>query len=214
MTPDLIPALRDAFGWDGEVTLAPGPRGALGQIWRLDAGPARFALKEIFGEPPSPALVEAELAFARRAVEAGVRLPASHADRAGRYVLALPGTGSAVAWLRLYDWVDLSPVDLAAPATPAALGALLARLHRCAPAAPVEPDGTAPDPWYHEAPAPPGLAGRLGERVAQLPELCAAVGPADPATLILCHRDLHPENVLAVGAVSYTHLTLPTNREV
>jgi aminoglycoside phosphotransferase (APT) family kinase protein len=30
-----------------------------------------------------------------------------------------------------------------------------------------------------------------------LPELCAAVTPADPAGLIVCHRDLHPENVLA-----------------
>jgi hypothetical protein len=33
--------------------------------------------------------------------------------------------------------------------------------------------------------------------VATLPELCAAVTPVDPAGLILCHRDLHPENVQA-----------------
>ena len=33
-----------------------------------------------------------------------------------------------------------------------------------------------------------------------LPELCAAVAPADPAGLIVCHRDLHPENVLADAA--------------
>ena len=25
--------------------------------------------------------------------------------------------------------------------------------------------------------------------------MCAVVGPADPARLIVCHRDLHPENV-------------------
>jgi thiamine kinase-like enzyme len=38
---------------------------------------------------------------------------------------------------------------------------------------------------------------RLADRLATLPELCAAVAPADPAGLIVCHRDLHPENVLA-----------------
>jgi aminoglycoside phosphotransferase (APT) family kinase protein len=41
------------------------------------------------------------------------------------------------------------------------------------------------------------------ERLPTLPALCAAVTPADPAELIVCHRDLHPENVLAdpVGAL-------------
>jgi aminoglycoside phosphotransferase (APT) family kinase protein len=30
-----------------------------------------------------------------------------------------------------------------------------------------------------------------------LPQLCAAVSPADHAELIVCHRDLHPENIFA-----------------
>lgn len=207
--------LREAFGWDADVVVSAGPRGALGQIWRLEVGPARYALKEIFGEPPSEALLEAELAFARRAAEAGVRLPAGHPDRAGRHLLRAPGGGT---WLRLYDWVDLRPVDLAAPGTPRELGTLLARLHRCAPAAAAEADGGPPAAWYHQVPAehewpqverhqdPAGQewpragaawGGRLAERLATLPELCAAVAPADPADLIVCHRDLHPENVLA-----------------
>ncbi|WP_431922066.1 phosphotransferase enzyme family protein [Nonomuraea jabiensis] len=235
--------LREAFGWDADVVVSAGPRGALGQIWRLQVGPARYALKEIFGEPPSEALIEAELAFARRAAEAGVRLPAGHPDRAGRHLLSAPGGGT---WLRLYDWVDLRPLDLAAPATPRELGTLLARLHRCAPASTAEADGEPPAAWYHripaehewpqvechQVPAEPespraeyrqvpaeqerpradcqqvpaeqewprvgaSWAGRLAERLATLPELCAAVGPADPADLIVCHRDLHPENVLA-----------------
>src|SRR4051812_49958166 len=74
--------VREAFGWDAEVTASEGPRGALGRIWRLSVGPDRFALKEIFAEPPSEALIATELAFARRAAAAGVHLPASHADRA------------------------------------------------------------------------------------------------------------------------------------
>ena len=77
--------------------VSAGPRGALGQIWRLDVGPARYALKEIFAEPPSEALIEAELAFARRAAEAGVRLPASHPDRDGRHLLTRRPTGPGCA---------------------------------------------------------------------------------------------------------------------
>ena len=106
----LIGYVRHAFDWNAEVAISVGPRGALGQIWRLDVGPARYALKEIFAEPPSGALMAAELEFARRAVSAGVRLPASHPDRDGNYLLTAPdGTR-----LRLYDWVDLRPVDLSA----------------------------------------------------------------------------------------------------
>jgi Ser/Thr protein kinase RdoA (MazF antagonist) len=195
--------VREAFGWGEDVVVSPGPRGALGQIWRLEVGPASYALKEIFAEPASEALISAELAFGRLAAEAGVRLPASHPDRAGRYLLTSPGG----TWLRLYDWVDLRPVEPTAPATPPELGALLARLHRCAPAAATEPGGGAPDSWYDRLPAAHewaqasasggSWAARLADRLAVLPELGAAVAPADPAGMILCHRDLHPENVLA-----------------
>jgi Ser/Thr protein kinase RdoA (MazF antagonist) len=200
---ELVAYVREAFGWDEDVVVSAGPRGALGQVWRLDVGPARYALKEIFANPPSAALIEAELAFARRAAEAGVRLPMSHPDRDGRYLLAAPGG----AWLRLSDWVDLRPVELAAPATPRQLGVLLGRLHRCAPVAAAEPAGGPPDPWYDHVPAldawaPASASGaawsaRLAGRLTTLPELCAAVAPADPAGLVVCHRDLHPENVLA-----------------
>lgn len=202
MINDLAAHVREAFGWGEDVVVSAGPRGALGQIWRLDVGPARYALKEIFAEPPSEGLIEAELAFALRAAGAGVRLPASHPDREGRYLLTGPGG----TWLRLYDWVDLRPVELTAHATPRELGALLARLHRCAPAAAVEPGGGPPDPWYHHVPAAhewaeavssgAAWATRLADRLTTLPALCAAVAPADPAGLIVCHRDLHPENVL------------------
>ena len=192
----VIPSVvREAFGWDHDVVVSPGPRGALGQLWRVDIGPARYALKEIFAEPPPEELVQAELAFARRAGAAGIRVPASHPARDGRYLVAAPGGG----WYRLYDWVDLRPVNLVAPTTPPRIGDLLARLHRDAPAA--APDA---DPWYDHAPAGAwpvsagaAWAGRLADRLATLPELVAAVRPVDAARLVVCHRDLHPENVLA-----------------
>jgi Ser/Thr protein kinase RdoA (MazF antagonist) len=207
---ELVAYVREAFGWTEDVVVSAGPRGALGQIWRLDVGQARYALKEIFAEPPSEALIEAELAFARRAAEAGVRLPASHPDREGRYLLAAPGG----TWLRLYGWIDLRPVQPTAHTTPRELGALLARLHQCAPATAVEPGGGPPDHWYHHIPAAhewaqPSASGapwapRLADRLTTLPELSATLAPADPAELILCHRDLHPENILADPAGSLT----------
>jgi Ser/Thr protein kinase RdoA (MazF antagonist) len=185
------------------VVIAPGPRGALGRIWRVDADGARYALKETFFEPPSEPLVQAEVRFVGRALAANVRAPRTHPDRAGRHLVSGPdGT-----WLRLYDWVPTSPLDLASPATPAQLGELLARLHRCAPAAQSEPVGGPPDPWYEvvlaaQAFEPALRSGaawvpRLAQRVAALPELGAVASPVDPARLLLCHRDLHPGNVLA-----------------
>jgi Ser/Thr protein kinase RdoA (MazF antagonist) len=186
----MLTTLREAFGWDGDVGLHPGPRGALGQIWRVEVGAQRFALKEIFAEPPSAERNAAELAFAARAIAAGVRVPASHPDREGRYLLTTPdGT-----WLRLYDWVDVRPVDATAPGTPEMLGVLLARLHQCGGA-----DAEPVDPWYETVPDPLDWAGlSIPDDVrAMIPQLCSAVVPADPAGLIVCHRDLHPENVLA-----------------
>lgn len=200
---NLIASVRDAFGWDDDVVVSAGPRGALGQIWRLEVGSARYALKEIFAEPPSETLIDAELAFTRRAAAVGVRFPASHPDREGRHLLAGPGG----TWLRLYDWVDLGPVDLTASAAPRDLGILLARLHRCTTAMATEPGGGPPDPWYDSVPdsrewtdvveSGAVWADRLADRLTTLPELCAAVRPAAVDELIVCHRDLHPENVLA-----------------
>jgi Ser/Thr protein kinase RdoA (MazF antagonist) len=183
-----------AYGWPDDVVVSAGPRGALGQIWQVRTGPQRYALKEIFADPPSEAVIAAELTFSQRAAEAGVRLPQSHSDRDGRYLHTTPGG----RWLRLYDWIDLRPVDLTAPATPDELGVLLARLHRCAPAA-----TTRPSPWYESVPdmrdwdQVAAADARLRHNLATLPQLCAAVAPADLDRLILCHRDLHPENVLA-----------------
>lgn len=185
------------------VLIAAGPRGARGQIWRLDVGPASYALKEIFADPPSEALIAAELDFGRRAATTGVRLPGSHPDRDGRYLFPSP-TGTQ---LRLYDWVDLQPVDLAAQGTPQELGALLARLHQCAPTAAEEVEGGPPARWYDRVPAAQdwlqasasgsAWSPRLADLLSRLPELCATVRQADSVGLIVCHRDLHPENVLA-----------------
>ncbi|MBU2667859.1 phosphotransferase [Actinoplanes bogorensis] len=186
--------LPEVLGLPADAVVTAGPRGALGRIWRVQAGADTYAVKELFGTPPSPATIEAELAFTRAAARAGVAVPASYPGTDGNYVHRMP-EGS---WLRRLDWFDLRPID---PVDPAALGRLLAGLHREAPAARAEPDGDEPDPWYD---TPPPLTGwpeirRTGwdARLRTLPELCAMVSPPDLATTRLCHRDLHPENVLA-----------------
>ena len=203
MAEPLAAYVREAFGWDEDVVITAGPRGALGQIWRLEVGPARYALKEIFHEPPSDRRIEAESAFTRRAARAGVRLPASHPDREGRYVLAAPGG----TWLRLYDWVDLAAVGVATPMAARDLGMLLARLHRCAPVSAAEFDGDPPARWYDQVPllrewervtaSDTVWAPRLAERLSTIARLCAMVTPVDADDLVICHRDLHPDNVLA-----------------
>jgi len=95
---------------------------------------------------------------------------------------------------------------MTAPETPQRIGELLATLHRCAPAEAAEPNGGGPpDPWYDTPPAPDewsavstsptAWAQRLTECLAWEPELRSTVAPTDPARVVLCHRDLHPENV-------------------
>lgn len=91
LVQELVAHLREAFGWNEDVLVSAGPRGALGQIWRLDVGSARHALEEIFAGSPSETLFEAELVFTRCAAEAGVQLPTSHPDGAGRHLITAPG---------------------------------------------------------------------------------------------------------------------------
>lgn len=197
----LAQALRAAFGWRGPIAVEPGPRGATAHVWQVDAAGSRYALKTST-TAPSPAALAAEVAFVGHARAAGIAAPTLHADAAGRFVH--PGPGGT--WLRLYDCVDVRPVDLAHPATPAAVGELLARLHRGASPALAEPDGTPPDAWYAQPPRasdfePLMATGawwvpRLAERGDTLEALVQVAQPADPARLVLCHRDLHPGNVV------------------
>lgn len=203
---DVLSSARKAFDLaDVDLSITPAARGARGQVWRLTAGPRVFALKQTFaGTPPTPAELVVEMAFAQRAVTMGVRLPGSHPDRNGRYLVPLAEGG----WLRLYDWVDLRPADLAA--APEALGVLLARLHQDAPAADHEPGGAPPDPWYEVPPdrstwepmvtsaheAGTSWASRLGKVVDRLSALHALLSSSEPDNLRVCHRDLHPGNVL------------------
>lgn len=207
MDSSLISRAVQAFALgQGEVVISRGSRGAVGQVWRLTLGVRVYALKQVpTGSPPPRVEVDAELSMAKRAVAAGVLLPASIPARDGEYVVMLPEGG----WLRLYDWMDLEPVDLGVNAK--ALGVLLARLHRSGSPSHREPDGSSPLPWYEVPPQPEAwrtlvaasaAAGaswstRLAAAVDSLPRLYELLSGADPAKMRTCHRDLHPGNVLA-----------------
>ncbi len=210
---DLIAYVRAAFALDATApaSLSPGGRGALGQVFRLEVGSRRYAVKEIFRVgAPDPLLLAAEREFTRRAAGAGVRLPASHPTADGRLVVPMPDGGG---WLRLYDWLDAGPADLTAPDLPTRLGDLLGRLHRCALPCHCEPDGSPPDDWFDKPPvasvwsalaeaasaAGAGWAPVLAARVSLIEAITALANSADSAAMFTCHRDLHPENVLVTG---------------
>jgi len=179
----------------------------MGQIWRLDLGVNRFAVKELFWEASEEsARREAELTA--HLETAGIRLPASVPGPGGCFVAGLPAD-SGGGWLRLYRWIDGVPVDLADPGVATRVGGLLGRLHACA----LPPSGE-DDPWYDTVPDPAtwdqltdsALAHRapwaasLAERTGLLRELSAVVTPQAGDPLITSHRDLHPDNVLVDGS--------------
>ena len=189
------------------AAIIPVSRGAVGQIWRLDLGVDRFAVKELFWEASEEsARREAELTA--HLEEAGIGLPASVPGPSGCFVARLPAD-SGGGWLRLYRWIDGVPVNLTDPGVATRVGGLLGRLHACA----LPPCGEA-DPWYDTVPDPAAWdqladsalarrapwAASLAERAGLLRELSAVVTSQADESLITCHRDLHPDNVLVDGS--------------
>jgi Ser/Thr protein kinase RdoA (MazF antagonist) len=190
-----------------QATISAVSRGAMGQIWRLEAGTERYAVKELFWESGEEQ-VRREAALTAQLAAAGIRLPRSLPGRDGRFLVRLPADLGG-RWLRLYQWIDGVPVDLADAGTARSVGDLLGRLHAHAAA----PEGEI-DPWYETVPDPAAWgeladAARaqgaqwgpvLASRAALLLDLAELVTPAALDRQITCHRDLHPDNVLADGS--------------
>lgn len=203
--PELVDHVRAVFGLPGSGagTLTAVGRGAVGRLWRLEVDGHPYALKELF-RPVDAELVRLETAFTTTLSAAGVRLSDSLPAVDGRFVVALPEHLGG-CHLRLYRWVDGTPVDPAAPGVAARLGALLGRLHANAPA---QPDDS--DHWYDTTPPLATWASLVDRALAAgvawgpelaavarcAPGLTAVVTPMPVDRMITCHRDLHPGNVL------------------
>ena len=201
-TVELVSA---AFGLTPEpgASIAAMSRGAVGRIWRLDLGADRYAVKELFSESDEES-IRREIAFTAHLQSAGIRLPDSVPGTDGRYLVPLNG-GTGDSWLRLYRWIDGGPADLTDPGLATRLGTIVARLHTLA-----LPAQGPPDPWYETVPAPDtwhqladtacaqgaSWARALASRVSLLATLTDLVTPAARDQLVICHCDLHPDNVL------------------
>ena len=169
-------------------------RGASGRIWRLDLGPDRYAVKEGFG-PADETLIRAEVAYTSQLAAAGIRLPVSLPDRDGNFLVRL-GTASGAGWLRLHQWVDGAPPDLADPGVATRIGDLLGRMHAHAP----PPRGPV-DPWYEAVPEHgswdqladaaqaqgSGWGEALAGQASLLRDLAGLVAPAARDRMITCH---------------------------
>ena len=204
------PAVDRLGEWVREAyALGPGPlrreavaRGASGLVSRLVVGDAAYALKQP-DEAVHEADVRAEAALLDHLAAGGVEVPVHLRTTTGAYAVQLPAAlgGGAV---RVTRWVEGVRATSAPPA-PAAVGAMLAALHRAAP-----PATGPPGRWWTTVPAVrvfadlasrgsgeawgPGLASRL-EDLEVFAALVARAGPGAGPWLV-GHRDLHPDNVL------------------
>ncbi|MGC4891489.1 phosphotransferase enzyme family protein [Micromonospora sp. DT227] len=177
--------------------------GAMGRIWHVDTGDARYAVKEYFWGVDQTNL-RRETALQAASAVVGVRFPTAHPTRDGHLVGALPEHVGG-AQLRAFTWVSGSPVDITAPDAPERLGELLAHLHDTAPPAPEEPD-----PWYEVVSDQQGWdelcaaaetarapwSAQLRGALPALRSLAAMTGTTAPGERIVCHLDLQPGNLL------------------
>jgi Ser/Thr protein kinase RdoA (MazF antagonist) len=200
-------AVADAFGLGAvrePMTLAA--RGEQGRIWRLRTGRGTWAVKELlrFDAAAVEESARADVAFQQAAIRGGVPMPHPVASRSGDVTAIVPGSVDRERQhrIRVYTWIELAtggrpPLG--------AVAEILGRLHELAPV-----DDRPPDPWFELPPADAGWAELLRNAAARavpwLPSLehavpiirtsLAVVPAAAPASRIICHLDLNPENVL------------------
>ncbi len=194
------------FGLVGRAGLSDGAvaRGKQGEVWRLDVADASWAVKVPFhhdaGDPDAAQAVEESTRFHEVAHAAGVPTPAVRRTPSGQ-VFATVGERA----VRLYEWVDLLPPD--ALVDPAAVGALMAQLHRVrlpatAPARDWDHGPVGAARWdallarLHEEGAP--FWGRLAALRDELVALETWLEP--PQSPQLCHLDLWADNLLPTTA--------------
>jgi Ser/Thr protein kinase RdoA (MazF antagonist) len=185
-----IAAICDAFDLGAPAgRLSYVARGELGRVSRLVTTGGCWAVKEIELFVPAIDDADANVELQESMLAAGVHLPRPRRTVDGHGLFEN---------VRVYEWLDMTPVTVGDPQVEELVAESLARMHVHAP-----PTDVAPDPWYCEAPARKDWDGLVEEAagiwwapvVAGLvPELADMPRPVHSPGRV-CHLDVGPENV-------------------
>lgn len=164
-------------------------RGELGRVSRLATTSGDWAVKEIELFVPTVAEADANVALQESMLEAGVNLPRPRRTHDGH---GLFGN------VRVYEWLDLTPVRPGDVVAVELVAASLARMHRHAPST-----QSAPDPWYcvtktrdeWNVLVEDGAGTWWAPILRGLVDELADVSRPDHSPARICHLDVCPENV-------------------
>ena len=184
-----VAEICEAFGL-GAPTAGPSyvARGELGRVSQLTTEAGVWAVKEIELFVPTVEEADANVELQEAMLDAGLSLPRPQRTTGGH---GLFGN------VRVYEWLDLTPLPVDDPNVEKLVAASLARMHLHAPST----DQT-PDPWYCESMSQEqwellveeGAGTWWAAVVAGLVvELVDAPRPQHSPTRI-CHLDVCPEN--------------------
>lgn len=188
-------AIAERYGLDGPATLVgPVDRGELGEIWRLETGHGRYAVKVPF-EPVDPAELHEPAAFADAVADAGVATPRVLRGGGGSVVETVAGHQVVVL-----EWLDLLPESTAID--PGEVGRLVAGVHSVPFAGTRSPHAWFSQPvgvdrWRELVATSRAAGASFAEHLADyVGELVALEGLLDPLPADrTCHRDLWADNV-------------------
>ncbi len=169
--------------------LTPVARGEVGRVSRLATTTGAWAVKEVELFLPTLDEVDANVELQESMLAAGISLP--------RPRRTLDGHG-LFGNVRVYEWLDMTPIVAGAPDEEALVAASLARMHAHAP-----PTDQAPDAWYLQSPTRDEWLERVHEGrgcwwaavVAGLVAELADVARPEHSPTQICHLDVCPENV-------------------
>jgi len=199
-------ALRHVPG-EGAVFVSRLERGLVNQSYRVERGGRQYVLRVPLPNAPELGLDRGwECRVLERAMAAGIAPPIECCD---------PSQGILVA-----RWVDGAAWTAEQARRPESIE-VLAQLTRRVHALPVPPAARlmSPGAWiahYHEALIGTGLdAKHRREQGSELETRLAALAVLPPPAAVLCHSDLHPQNLIAAdhGLVlldwEYAHVSEP-----
>ncbi len=134
-----IAEICEVFGLGSPTgPLAYVARGELGRVSRLTTGSGVWAVKEIELFAPTADEADANVELQESMLDAGVNLPRPRRTVDGH---------ALVENVRVYEWLDMTPLPVANPDAEELVAEALACIHLHA-----SPTSRNPDPWYCDVP--------------------------------------------------------------